>query len=236
MAYNEGFCKMYNTFGWNYYPESFGEMLLQWLRKEQIQVQSAVDLGCGTGMLCHVLAEAGIQTLGVDLAEEMIRTAEINWPELDFVQADITCFQPKQPVELVTATCDVFNHLLEEEMLERAFGRIRGYLRAEGVFIFDLLKPEEVQPFSSIEIGVENDRRYEYRITDKGNRLVELGTAVYDVGSGATISKDVIYERLHEPETIQKLLKKCGFTDVRICDTLSEESGRHGTDWIFVCR
>ena len=29
--YSDVFCKVYNEFGWNYYPEAFGEQLLKWL-------------------------------------------------------------------------------------------------------------------------------------------------------------------------------------------------------------
>ena len=29
--YSDIFCKVYNEFGWNYYPVAFGEQLLQWM-------------------------------------------------------------------------------------------------------------------------------------------------------------------------------------------------------------
>ena len=32
--YSDVFCKVYNVFGWNYYPEIFGEQLLEWLRRK----------------------------------------------------------------------------------------------------------------------------------------------------------------------------------------------------------
>ena len=30
--YSDIFCKVYNEFGWNYYPEAFGEQLLDGFR------------------------------------------------------------------------------------------------------------------------------------------------------------------------------------------------------------
>ena len=42
--YSDVFCKVYNEFGWNYYPEAFGEQLLQWLRLRGIRVRTALDL------------------------------------------------------------------------------------------------------------------------------------------------------------------------------------------------
>ena len=32
--YSDVFCKVYNEFGWNYYPEIFGEQLLKWLERK----------------------------------------------------------------------------------------------------------------------------------------------------------------------------------------------------------
>ena len=50
--YSDVFCKVYNEFGWNYYPEAFGEQLLQWLREHRVTVRTALDLACGTGASC----------------------------------------------------------------------------------------------------------------------------------------------------------------------------------------
>ena len=29
--YSSAFCKVYNEFGWNYFPRAFGEQLLEWI-------------------------------------------------------------------------------------------------------------------------------------------------------------------------------------------------------------
>ena len=34
---------MYNEFGWNYYPEIFGEQLLQWLERKALQPKNAME-------------------------------------------------------------------------------------------------------------------------------------------------------------------------------------------------
>ena len=46
--YSDVFCKVYNEFGWNYYPEVFGQQLLKWLEREKIRVSTSLDLACGT--------------------------------------------------------------------------------------------------------------------------------------------------------------------------------------------
>lgn len=42
--YSDAFCKVYNQFGWNYFPEAFGEQLLTWLHQYQITVHKSLDL------------------------------------------------------------------------------------------------------------------------------------------------------------------------------------------------
>ena len=52
--YSDLFCKVYNEFGWNYYPEIFGQQLLTWLGQKGLQPKTALDLACGTGILCRI--------------------------------------------------------------------------------------------------------------------------------------------------------------------------------------
>ena len=39
--YSDIFCKVYNEFGWNYYPEAFGEQLLQWMQENSFHPKTA---------------------------------------------------------------------------------------------------------------------------------------------------------------------------------------------------
>ena len=49
--YSDVFCKVYNEFGWNYYPEIFGQQLLQWLKDRSITPASAMDLAMGFSIM-----------------------------------------------------------------------------------------------------------------------------------------------------------------------------------------
>ena len=39
--YSDVFCKVYNEFGWNYYPEAFGQQLLLWREESAPGIASA---------------------------------------------------------------------------------------------------------------------------------------------------------------------------------------------------
>ena len=75
--YSNAFCKVYNEFGWNYFPRAFGEQLLEWIAKNNVTVNTSMDLACGTGILCEVLADSGIEASGMDFSEGMIDIADL---------------------------------------------------------------------------------------------------------------------------------------------------------------
>ena len=84
--YSDVFCKVYNEFGWNYYPEAFGSELLEWIRLEGLQVDSTLDMACGTGVLSRIMQEAGIRSRGMDLSEGMIAIAREANPEASLTE------------------------------------------------------------------------------------------------------------------------------------------------------
>ena len=82
--YSDAFCKVYNEFGWNYFPEAFGEELMIWIRQNQVEVKTSLDLACGTGILCEVMQKNGIKAAGMDFSEGMIEIAKKSNPETDY--------------------------------------------------------------------------------------------------------------------------------------------------------
>lgn len=62
--YGRAFSEIYDEYGWNVYAELFAERLLRWIGTGHVPVGTAVDLGCGTGVLCRALADTGIRVTG----------------------------------------------------------------------------------------------------------------------------------------------------------------------------
>ena len=111
--YGTLFSKLYDAFGWNFYPEEFAQLLLKWMEEQHINVRSMLDIGCGTGVLCHVLQEHGIKAHGMDLSENMIAMAKDKYPEIPFEQGNMITYDTQLRFDLVTSTCDAMNHILD---------------------------------------------------------------------------------------------------------------------------
>ncbi len=137
--YSDVFCKVYNEFGWNYYPEAFAEQLLAWLETHPVSSKTCLDLACGTGVLCRILQEHGFSPRGMDLSEGMIRIARESCPGIPFDVADMTAYRPEERFSLVTCTGDALNHIPEMGDLERIFRNVWDCMAPGGWFVFDLL-------------------------------------------------------------------------------------------------
>lgn len=230
--YTNAFCKVYNEFGWNYFPRAFGEQLLEWLRRNNVNVETALDLGCGTGVLCETLYEQGIRADGMDLSESMIAIARESRPELHYDVANMITFRPEKTYDLVTCTGDALNHIIAPKDVERVFENVYAYLRSGGYFIFDILNESEANPGEPFDLDFSDAIRAQFQITRNSDGIVNLKTSVYE--NGVLQFEENITETVHDPEMICTLLRGCGFKVLQCGDQLLLDEQNHGTTWFIV--
>lgn len=231
--YSEIFCQVYNVFGWNYYPEIFGEQLLRWMEKEQVRIDTALDLGCGTGVLCEILHKHGICAWGMDFSTGMIDIAKNNCPEIHYEVADMVTYCPDKQFDLVTCTGDALNHIASMSDLEAIFRNVRNYTRAGGYFIFDILNEREVSTSEPFEMDFTETTRVWFQMTRPDAQQVNLKVRVYEKDS--LQFEENIRETIHDPAVICAMLEKSGFEVVKCADSLLDDGG-HGTTWFVIAR
>ena len=231
--YSDVFCKVYNEFGWNYYPEIFGEQLLKWLERNGLQPKTAMDLACGTGILCGILDGAGIEASGMDYSTGMIEIARQNTPHIHYDVADMTTYRPGKQFDLVTCTGDAVNHIPELTDVEKIFQNVFAYLAPGGYFVFDLLNEKEVSTSEPFEMDFTDTTRVWFQMTRPGEQKVNLKIKVFE--NGELAFEENIRETIHDPAVICDLLRECGFTLERCADRLLDDCN-HGTTWFTVAR
>ena len=229
--YSDVFCKVYNEFGWNYYPEIFGEQLLQWLRRNGVTPKPSMDLACGTGVLCQILHQNGIYASGMDFSEGMIGIARAGNPEIPYEVADMITYRPARQYDLVTCTGDALNHIGSLEDIEKIFRNVYAYLSPGGYFIFDILNEHEVSTSEPFEMDFSDTIRVWFQMTRPGERQVNLKIRVYE--NGVLSFEENIRETVHDLAVICDLLRKCGFEVVKCADRLLDD-GNHGTTWFVI--
>ena len=231
--YSDVFCKVYNEFGWNYYPEAFGEQLLQWIDRQGITVRTALDLACGTGVLCRILKAAGIESRGMDFSSGMIDIARQESPEIPYDVADMILYRPDAQFDLVTCTGDALNHIPDLADVEKIFANIHAYLAPGGYFVFDLLDEREISTEEPFDLDFDEHISARFRITRPQQNKVHLQTQVFE--DGVHSFTEDIFETVHQLDTICTLLRRQGLQIERCAHRLLED----GTDvatWYIVAR
>lgn len=231
--YSDVFCKVYNEFGWNYYPEIFGEQLLEWLRRNDVKPRNAMDLACGTGILCEILHKSGIQASGMDFSAGMIDIARSRNPEIHYDEADMITYRPDKQFDLVTCTGDAINHISDLADVERIFHNVYAYTSPGGYFIFDILNENEVSTSEPFEMDFSDTVRVWFQMTRPGDKQVNLKIRVYEKGN--LQFEENIRETIHDPAIICDLLRQSGFEVIRCADRLLDDSGP-GTTWFVIAR
>ena len=231
--YSDIFCKVYNEFGWNYYPEAFGEQLLQWMAVQNFRPKTSMDLACGTGVLCEILAENSIQSAGMDFSSGMIDIAKSRNAQIPYEVADMTTYCPDKQFDLVTCTGDAVNHIASLTDVESIFRNVYTYLAPGGYFVFDLLNENEVSDSEPFEMDFDENTKVWFQMTRPAENKVNLTIRVYE--NGDLQLEEVIRETIHDVSTICSLLETCGFRLLRCADRMLDDGG-HGTTWFLIAQ
>ena len=227
--YNDVFCKVYNEFGWNYYPEIFGTQLMQWLKENNISVKTSLDLACGTGVLCEIMHENGIEASGMDFSSGMIDIARSRSSNIIYEVADMITYRPDKKFDLVTCTGDAVNHIAELSDVEKIFENVYAYLNDGGHFVFDVLNENEVSTSEPFEMDFTDNMRVWFQMTRPAVNKVNLQIKVFE--NGVLSVEENIRETIHDPKAICELLVKCGFSSVKCSNKLLDSAENTGTTW-----
>ncbi len=231
--YSDVFCKVYNEFGWNYYPEAFGQQLLEWMKAQNFTPKTSLDLACGTGILCRILHSQGIRARGMDLSAGMIDIARADPADIDFDVADMLTYRPEKQFDLVTCTGDAFNHILRPEDLQTIFCNIYDYLAPGGWLVFDILNEYEVSSSEPFEMDFDEKTRVWFQMTRPAENAVKLQIRVYE--DGKLQFEENICETVHDPALICQMLENAGFRTIRCADRLLPSQNK-STTWYITAK
>lgn len=232
--YSDAFCKVYNQFGWNYFPEAFAGQLLLWMEKQGVTVRRSMDLGCGTGVLCEILSKNGIEAHGMDFSENMIAIARENGPHIPYEVGDMVTYRPEGSFDLVTCTGDALNHIIDLGNVEQIFRNVYGYLDEGGYFIFDILNESEVSTGEAFDLDFSETVKARFQMLRSENGIVTLKTTVYE--NGVQTFEERIEETVHDPAVICDMLRRSGFDVVSCAHSLMDDADTSALTWFVIAR
>lgn len=140
-AYTE-FATVYDKFMDGIPYKEWSEYIKGILAEYDIRDGLLLELGCGTGTMTELLAEAGYDMIGVDNSVEMLNIArekmQESGHEILYLLQDMREFELYGTVRAVVSICDSMNYILEAEDLTQVFRLVNNYLDPKGIFVFDL--------------------------------------------------------------------------------------------------
>ena len=163
--------------------------------------KTILDVGCGTGLHIHYLEEKNYQVEGLDLNEGMLEVAKTRVKGLLY-QGNLLDFQPKKKYDAIISMFAVFNHLNNEQELEKAILHWYKYLNEKGILIIDL---HNGRKSGEKETTIDNCKRIMKWTFD--NTTFKENTEITYVIDGKTY-QDTHEFQIYKPKQIEEILKK----------------------------
>lgn len=206
----------------------------------ELGARSVLDLGCGTGCLGLMLADRGVDVVGVDPSAASLDVAR-GKPGADRVRwldGDATTLPPLT-VDAAVMTANVAQVFLTDADWSQTLAGVHGALRPGGHLVFETRVParrawEEWTPehtWSRAEVAGVGAVETWCELLSVELPLVSFRWTTRFESDGAVVTSDSTL-RFREREEIESSLVDAGFEVVDVRDA----PDRPGREWVFVAR
>ena len=238
------FAAVYDTFMDNIPYEEWAEYLISLLKEYEVKDGLVLDMGCGTGSMTELLAQAGYDMIGIDNAEEMLEIAMEKRAEsghdILYLLQDMREFELYGTVKAIVSICDSVNYITEEEDLEEVFRLVNNYLDPKGVFIFDfntVYKYREILGNQTIAEDREDCSFIwdNYYYEDEQINEYELSLFIREGDSDLYRKyQETHYQKAYDLKTIQRLIEKSGLEYITAYDAFTKNAPTEISERIYV--
>jgi SAM-dependent methyltransferase len=203
---------------------------------EELGASCVLDVGCGTGTFAALLADRGLEVVGVDPAFASLAIAHTKSSDVTWIHGDATQLPPLQ-VDAATMTANVAQVFLTDVDLEATLVGIHSALRPGGHLVFETRVPER-------RAWLDWDREHTWSRTEiPGVGVVETWRDVtgedeplVSFRSTFVFEDDVLTSdstlRFRKREEVEAALDRTGFTVVEVRDA----PDRPGREYVFIAR
>lgn len=236
------FAAVYDEFMDNIPYEEWSRYVIELLRKYGVSDGLVLELGCGTGSMTELLAKAGYDMIGVDIAEDMLELAvekrEKSGLDILYLLQDMRDFELYGTVRAVVSVCDSMNYITEEEDLLQVFRLVNNYLDPGGMFLFDLntlYKYETLLGDSTIAENREECSFIWENYYDSEEQINEYDLTLFIEEEDGLYRKyeEVHYQRAYELDRIKALIAEAGLELVAVYDAFTQEAPKEESERVY---
>ncbi len=239
-----GFAEVYDLFMEDVPYEDWSNYLKEILREYGIKDGLVLDLGCGTGVMTELLAEAGYDMTGIDQSEEMLEIAagrkEKSGHDILYLCQDMREFELYGTVRAIVCSCDSMNYILEEdEFLGILRSAAHNYLDYGGLFIFDLNTEYKYRELLGEQTIAENREEGSFiweNYYDEEEMINEYHLTLFIRENSGYYRKqeEIHYQRAYRLDTVQKLVEQSGLLLLHVYDAFTRDPVRADSERIHV--
>ncbi len=190
---------------------------------EGLNPRTAVDLACGTGSVAVLLAQEGMDVIGVDMSAEMLCEADTKAQKLEnpprFICQRLERLSLPRGVDLAVCALDSLDYITEPEDCAEAIRRIYRILNPGGCFIFDVNTPQKLRAMDGQVFLDEDDDVYcvwrgEF---DEATNICSYGMDLFQrIGNAWQRSFEEHREYAYSQQQLLAFLKAAGFTGIQV--------------------
>ena len=239
------FAQVYDLFMDNVPYEEWSRYLISLLKEYQVTDGTVVELGCGTGKMTRLLADAGYDMVGVDNSAEMLEIAgerqeEEERNDILYLLQDMRELELFGNIRAVVSVCDSMNYIMEPEDLKKVFGLVKEYLAENGVFIFDLNTVHKYRDLMG-ECTISENREessfiwenYFYEDQDINEYMLTIFRKQAD-SELYERTEEAHYQRAYDMDTLKRLIEKNGLALVSFLDEDMKQMPNETSERIYV--
>ena len=239
------FAQVYDLFMDNVPYEEWSRYLISLLKEYQVTDGTVVELGCGTGKMTRLLADAGYDMVGVDNSAEMLEIAgerqeEEERNDILYLLQDMRELELFGNIRAIVSVCDSMNYILEPEDLKKVFELVKEYLAEDGVFIFDLNTVHKYRDLMG-ECTISENREessfiwenYFYEDQDINEYMLTIFRKQAD-SELYERTEEAHYQRAYDMDTLKRLIEKNGLALVSFLDEDMKQMPNETSERIYV--
>lgn len=224
MAYHE-FAYFYDEFNEDADYAALFQAVHARLLAHGIQNGIVADLGCGTGDLTLMLAQAGYDMMGVDLSEEMLavlreKAAQLQLPGLLLLHQDLCNLDFYGTIRAAVSTFDTYSHIGPLSRFEQAIAQAAFFMEKDGLFVFDINTPYkhlEVLKDNTFTLESEDALCIWKNTLHRQEQRTEISISITYRETGERFCES-FYEYWYELNQVRAACEKVGFRLEEVCD------------------
>ncbi len=207
---------------------------------DELGARRVLDVGCGTGSFALLLADRGIEVIGVDPAGGSLDVAQAKpgARRVRWIHGDATAL-PAMQVDLATMTANVAQAIVDPSDWEATLRGVRDALRPGGHLVFETRDParraweewKRAASYSTTEIEGVGTVESWVEVTDLSLPLVSFRSTVVFAADGEVLTSDSTL-RFRERDEVEAALVAHGYA----VDDVRGAPDRPGREFVFLAR